>query len=169
MAEPQKYRISYTLPEYDGTSAARELPNSDNLPKERPRVRTKTVKAKVVVAPFAIVGIAAALMLLLMVIMGYVRLYEAESAKGELEDQLTAASQENSRLRSQYESLLDYDQIDNYATSHGMQKPTSWQTVYVNVPHPDVGQIRIAEESNIFEKAWAALCDSFDELMEYLQ
>lgn len=173
MADQQKYSLNngtYVLPEYDGSSAARKLQRPNQLPEERKQtVHTKTVKAKLVVAPFAVVGVVAVLMLMLMVLMGYVRLYETKSATGELNSQIATATEESSRLRSQYESLVDFDQIDLYATSHGMRKPTGAQTVYVNVPHEDVAQIRIAEESNVFQKAWHAIRDGFRELAEYLQ
>lgn len=173
MAEQQKYSIKngkYTLPEFDGSNAARELQRPSNLPEERKQpVRTKKVKAKLAVAPFAVAGIMLVLMLAVMVVMGYVRLYEAKSVTGNLNDQISEATEESSRLRSQYESLVDFDQIELYATSHGMKKPTSAQTVYVNVPHQDMAQIRIAEESNLLEKAWSAIRDGFCALMEYLQ
>lgn len=173
MAEQQKYSMkngTYVLPKYDGSNAARELQQPSNLPEERKQpVRTKKVKAKLAVAPFAVIGVMVVLMLALMVVMGYVRLYEAKSVTGDLNDKIATTTEENSRLRSQYESLVDFDQIELYATSHGMQKPTGAQTVYVNVPHQDVAQIRIAEESGLLEKAWSAIRDGFCELMEYLQ
>ncbi len=174
MAEQKRHYYvkngTYILPEYDASSAARELQRPHRLPEEKkqPIVETKTVKAKLVVKPLAVLGAVVVLALVLMVVLAYVRLYEAKSATGEINKKIAVATQENSRLRSQYESMVDFDQINVYATSHGMRKPTTAQTVYVNVPHRDTAQIRIVEESSVFQKAWHAIRDGFRDLMEYL-
>lgn len=159
----------YAMPEYDPSSAARKLRRPAELPREDAgAVREKKVRAKVLVAPFTVVGVAAVVLLLVMVIVGYVRLYEAKSAGGELDGQLSLAQEENARLMAQYENLINFDQIDTYAASHGMQKPNSAQMVYVNIPHGDVAQIHVNEEAGILERAWSAVCDGFAGLVEYL-
>lgn len=173
MAEQKRNYLknnTYILPEYDTSSAARELQRPRRLPEEKkqPIVETKTVKAKLVIKPAAVLGTVVVLALMLMVVMAYVRLYDVKSATGEINKEIAVATQENSRLRSQYESMVDFDQINAYATSHGMRKPTTAQTVYVNVPHQDTAQIRIAEESSMLQKAWHAIRDGFRDLMEYM-
>lgn len=153
---------------YGASSAARELNIPSRLPEQKKEKLPATkVKAKVRIQPFTIVGVLFAVTLMLAVVMGNVRLYEAKSANGRLTDSIQNATAENSRLRSQYESLVDFDQIDLYAISHGMKKSTSAQTVYVSVPSADNAQIRIAEESSMFEKAWTAVVEGFHELVSY--
>lgn len=159
----------YAMPEYNPDSAARKLRKPAELPQQNTKqAREKKVRAKVLVAPFTIVGVAAVALLLIMVVVGYVRLYEAKSVGGELESQLSLAKEENARLMAQYENLIDYDGVDTYAAAHGMQKPTSTQVIYVNIPHADVAQIKTAEGEGIFQRAWSALRDGFAGLMEYL-
>lgn len=178
MAEMKKHTYStngaaaydiYSMPGYESSSAARKLPQPYELPEERPaHIREKKVKARLAVTPFTIIGVAAVAMLLLMVVYGYVRLYEAKSVSGELDNTLSAATEENTRLQAEYDGLVDYDMIDAYALAHGMQQPTSAQTVYVSVQKADVAQIENTKEPGIFSKAWSAFRESFTGLMEYI-
>lgn len=157
----------YSLPEYD-SNAARKLKPAQLPHEHNKQQHEKQVKAKVQITPFTIVGIAAVVLVLVMVMVGYVRLYEAKSASSDLTAKLSEAREENIRLRSQHDNIVGYDDVALYASSHGMQQPTHSQTVYVSVPQKDVAVIETYQEQNIFEQAWQTLREGFTGVLEYL-
>lgn len=157
----------YAMPEYDSNAARKRAPLE--LPKEKAgRQAEQKVKAKLHITPFTIVGVAAVVLVLAMVMVGYVRLYEAKNLTSDLKAELSAAKQEHVRLSSQHDNLVDYDDVALYAASHGMQQPTHSQTVYVSVPQKDVAVIESYDQRNILEQAWQTLRDGFSGVVEYL-
>ena len=143
-----------------------------DLPQELPRERTapvkkKKVKAKAAVAPFAVVGSLVVACLLIMVVYGYVQLYDATSQVGALNSQLTQVQEENAKLRSSYESSINLTKIEEQAQSYGMRQPTSNQKVYLNISGTDKAEVLQVEKENAFQKVWQAIRDSFTGLVEY--
>lgn len=139
------------------------------LPEQPKRRRTvRKVRTKLAVAPFAFVGSAIALLLLLFVVFSYVRLYEAKSEAGELRTQLSDLNEEQARLRSQYESALDLDRVETRAKELGMRKPGSSQIVYVQVDAGDSAEVYTApRERNVFERVFDAFKSVFSDALEY--
>ncbi|MCQ2418289.1 MAG: hypothetical protein MJ085_00755 [Clostridia bacterium] len=157
----------YSLPEFDSNAARKVKPAQ--LPHEHNKAqREKSVKAKIQVTPFTVVGIAAVVLAAVMVMLGYVRLYEAKNLSGELNSKLTAVKTENVRLRAQYDNIVGYDDVALYATSHGMRQPTSNQTVYVSVPQKDVAVIETYQKQGLLSQAWDTFRDGFKSVVEYL-
>lgn len=157
----------YSLPEFDSNAVRKVKPAQ--LPHEHNKAQTeKRVKAKVQITPFTIVGIAAVVLAVLMVMLGIVRLFEAKNIAGDLNAQLSAAKEENVRLRAQYDNIVGYDDVAAYATSHGMRQPTTNQTVYVSVPQKDVAVIETYQKQGVLSQAWETLCDGFASVVEYL-
>ena len=121
---------AYDINAFRGTSAP-EI-QRPKLPEEQRRpVRRVRVKAKAAVSPFAVVGMMAAACMLVLVIFGYVQLYEATSEVGDLTSELSALQQENQMLQSEYEGKIDLAAIEERATKElGMDARFShWQGV----------------------------------------
>ena len=89
-------------PDYQGTAAPeiehQGLPEERRLPQKK-----KRVKAKSAVSPFAVVGLAVVTCLIILVIFGYVQLYEASEQVSTLESQLSSLQEDQVVLESLYE------------------------------------------------------------------
>ena len=107
--------------------------------------------------------------LLAMVVYGYVQYYEASSRVGELNSQLTHELQENTKLRSSYESKIDLKQIEVQARELGMRQPTARQTVYLNIPGADHTEVLEVDNRSFLQKTWDAIRDSFTGIVEYFR
>ena len=153
---------------FDGTAARKPQPAV--LPDEVQLPQKKTVqKAKIVISPFAAVGMLVVVALLAMVVYGYVQYYEATSRVGELASQLSAAQQENTKLRSSYESKIDLTKIEADARELGMRQPTAKQTVYLNIAGADHTELLQVDDRGFAEKTWDAISESFKGIVEYFR
>lgn len=151
-------------------STARPLP--PERPKPRPKHRARkqpVVRQKMAVAPFALVGVAAALMMLVLVIFGYAQVYESASRLGEMEDTVAELQEENQKLQNQYDSSIHLDQIEARAKELGMQLPTDKQTIVLHIPAEDTAVIAPKASSNPFQAAWQAIVETVQGLLEYLR
>ena len=129
-------------------------------------VRVRRVRASVRVSPFVVLGTAVAVFLAVLVIFGYVRLYEASSQVSDLEQQLS--TQERSRLESKYENQISLAEVEEQAEALGMTKPKAGQTVSLNLGGGDHAEITPAEHTNILAAAYHAIRDSITAFLEYL-
>lgn len=166
MAERKRYYENGSAAYDFFSTAAQPL----ELPEERkePARKQKTkVKAKLAIAPFTLVGVLVAVILLTMVLYSYVQLYEASSRVGELTDELTAVEIENGKLRSAYESGIDLTTIELEAKQLGMKMPSSNQEVYLNISNTDRGEVIAVKHENVFVRTWEAVTDSFRGILEY--
>ena len=153
---------------YDG-SAAVQAPRTA-LPEEKlVQKKQRAPKAKLTIAPFAAIGLAVAVFLLAMVLYGYVQLFEATNRAGELRVELSAAREDTLKLRSDYESKINLDEIQARAKELGMNLPSSKQTVYLNVAGADSAVVLQVDERNFFEKAIDAVEGSFRGILEYFR
>lgn len=158
---------AYDLYEYQGNTAPQiqspGLPEERVLPEKRQRV-----KVKATVAPFAVLGMMVVACMLILVVFGYVQLYEATERVSGLESELSSLRQEQVVLESLYESSIDLDYIEQRAAELGMGLPTQEQTVYLNLTGTDRAEIYTVEKSNIFQRIIQAIESSASGLVEYL-
>lgn len=139
------------------------------LPEEREKkVRIRRVKARVTVSPFSVLGIAAAVFLGVLVIFGYVRLYEANSNITSLQRELSTLQDERGKLQNSYDKQVSLGAIEERAVALGMHQPKSSQTVYVNLAGIDRAEITPAERTNLFGTVFGAIRDSVLDFLEYL-
>lgn len=158
---------AYDLYRYEG-SAAPEIQHP-GLPEERPQPqRKRRVKVKAAVAPVAVVGMALAACMLILVIFGYVQLYEATERVSNLQSDLSRLQQEQVILESLYEGSIDLPYIEQRAAELGFNAPISGQTVYVNLSGDDRAEIYSTEKTNIFQRIIQAIESSAKGLVEYL-
>ena len=106
--------------------------------------------------------------LAVLVVFGYVRLYEASTEVADLERQLSSLELERSRLESKYENEVSLAQIEEQAEALGMSKPKSSQTVYLNLSSADRAEITPAEHTNLLVTVYSAIRDSIRDFVEYL-
>ena len=163
--DPRQYQTNGAAA-YDAyrQTLPQQLPEEVRSPARRPKVK---VKAKTTIAPFALIGSVAVILLLAMVIHGYVQLYEVTSRVGDLNDQYTVVERENNKLRSAYESQIDLGLIEIKAKQLGMKQPSSSQTVYVNVSGVDRAEILQTPHQNLLVDTWNAIKESFTGILEY--
>lgn len=154
-------------PDYQG-SAAPEIQHPD-LPEEQRRPkRVRRVKVKAAVSPVAVIGLLAVTCMLILVVFGYVQLYEATEQVSSLQSELSDLQSQQVVLESLYEEGIDLDYIEERAAELGMRLPTKEQTVYVNLSGQDQAEIYSAEKTNIFQRILQAIERSASGLVEYL-
>lgn len=138
------------------------------LPEERPAAQPR-IKAKTAVAPFTLIGSVAVVCMLILVIFGYVQLFEASSSVGKLQNRLTSLQQEQVTLRGKYEGRIDLRQIESRASEMGLALPKPEQTVYLNLSGSDCAEIFREEKTNVFADIVAAFEQSVTDLVAYLR
>lgn len=155
---------------YDLRGTAVPKPRPARLPEEKPLSQTKQVqKPRLAVTPLAVVGIVVVMALLLMVVNSYVQLYVARNRIGELNRQLSAANTATEKLRSTYESRIDLAQIEMRAKELGMTQPSTRQTVYLNIVGADHAEVLQVDRRSFLEKAWDAVTNGFNGVLEYFR
>ena len=139
------------------------------LPDERTRpVRRTRIKGKTAVSPVAFLGMVASICMLVLVIFGYVQLYEVTSQVGKRENELESLLEEQTNLRSSYEGKIDLSYIEQRAAELGMTQPSSGQVVYLNLAGSDKAEIFTEEKTNVFSDIINAIKNSVSGLVEYL-
>ena len=151
-----------------GGSAAPEIQHP-GLPEERvvPE-RVRRVKAKTAVAPFAVVGLMVAACMLILVVFGYVQLYEATEHVSSLKSELSGLQEDQAVLESLYEGSIDLNYVEARAAELGLMTPSREQTVYVNLSGSDRAEIFETEHLNMFQRIIRAIESSATGLVEYL-
>ncbi len=160
----------YRSPWNENTARELELPELPELPQQRPADREEvTVRRRAEVSVVAVLGFAAVLALLVMVISGYVRLYELSSTHADLTDELTALQAEHNRLEASYESKLDMDQIETVAAGElGMHVPTDDQIVYLDMSGEDAAVVYDSDSMDV-GSVFRALKNGFGYLTDYIR
>lgn len=161
------YSASNSYNHYDGSAARRTLPQG--LPEEEilPQ-RQQRVKVKTAVAPFTLFGMAAALLMMVLVVFGYVQLFEATTKVGTLQSQLQQLTTEQTLLESRYEGRIDLNLVKERAQELGMSEPKAEQIVYISLAGTDKAEIFEEEKTNIVGEIVQAVEQSFSDLIAYL-
>ena len=95
------------------STAAPEIQHPD-LPQERPRhKKVRRVKVKTAVSPVAVVGLLAVTCMLILVVFGYVQLYEASEEVSSLQSELSELQERQVVLQSLYEEGIDLDYVED--------------------------------------------------------
>ena len=147
--------------------AARPAPAKKPRPRTRPQ-KQPVVRQRMAVSPFAVVGVAGALLMLVLVIFGYAQVYESASRLGEMRDTVAQLQEENQKLQNQYDSSINLEQIEERARELGMQQPTANQIVTLHIPAEDTAVVVPKTASNPFQAAWEALVETARGLWDYL-
>lgn len=150
-------------------STAQPLPQPRQTPGHRPRPKRKTrVRQKMVVSPFAVLGMSMAIAMLVLAIFGYVQVYEASSQVDEMEGLVAQLQEDNRNLQNQYDSSINLEDIEARARELGMQQPSAKQIIALNIPAQDTAVIAKEPAANPIVAAINAIVDTFRSLLEYL-
>ena len=106
--------------------------------------------------------------MLILVVFGYVQLYEASEQVSSLKSQLSNLRQEQVVLESLYEGGIDLDMIEVQAGEMGFAVPEREQIVYLNLVGSDKAEIYSVAKENIFQRVIRAIETSAGGLVEYL-
>lgn len=162
------YSGNQSYERYDGNAVRR--PQRQGLPEERPVPRRQErVKVKTAVAPFTLFGMAAAVLMLILVVFGYVQLFEATTEVGELQTQLTELTAQQTLLESRYESRIDLKLVQERAEKLGMSAPREDQIIYVSLAGADRAEIFEEEKTSIVTEIIQAVEESVSNLIAYLR
>ena len=132
----RKPEIQYVAQFYVLGSAA---PQTVQKPKKKalPRLRSDRVK-KVYVDPFALCGMAVAVAMLVVLVIGAVRLEKNWELYNRTSDSLSELRRENAQLEHRYRTTFDLEKVRTSAEGMGMiprsEAPNA--TVWVTVPTP---------------------------------
>ena len=107
--------------------------------------------------------------MLILVVFGYVQLFEATSRVSELEDQLLTLQAQQTQLQSRYEARIDLDSIETAAKDLGLSKPAQDQIVYVNLAGTDRAEIYQEEKTSVIGEIVSAMEQSVSSLIAYLR
>ena len=160
---------AYDVYAWNQSTAPQRRPEPQHLPEERPLPQKRQrAKARTALAPFTVVGMLAVACLLVLVVFGYVQLFEATSEVSKLENQLSALQSQQTQLQSRYEARIDLDAIETAAGDLGLTKPSQEQIVYVNLAGTDQAEIYKTEKSSILSEIIGAVEQSISDLIAYL-
>ena len=109
------------------------------------------------------------LYLLVLVVFGYVQLFEATSEVSKLENQLSALQSQQTQLQSRYEARIDLDAIETAAGDLGLTKPSQEQIVYLDLSGADRAEIYQEEKTSVFSEIVSAMEQSVSGLIAYLR
>ncbi len=139
------------------------------LPAEKhEKTSVKRVRATMQVSFSAVFGLATVAFMAILVIFGYVRLYEASAAVSSMKNEISTLQDEQTKLQSVYEDKFDLNAVEQRATELGMVYPKSSQVVYVNLNGTDRAEITPATSMNPISVVYYALRDSIKGFVEYL-
>ncbi len=96
-----------------------------------PKMRREK-KAVIALDPVAVCGIAAAAVMLVLLLVGFVRLQNARAEVASLENYVSILEQENARLSDTYKAGYDLEEIEKIALAMGLV-PSS-QVTHISVP-----------------------------------
>ncbi len=149
----------------------RQLPEERLHPERRPAVRQRTQpRQRPAISVFNLVATLAAAFLVVLVITGYVQLFEATSEVADLTDELEAVQATQATLLSQYESKIDLNYVEEVATTElGMMQPAANQVVYLDLCEPDHAEILTVEEQQQRTTIFTALWDSIRGVIGYFR
>lgn len=157
------YSVENTLRQPVRQPERHELPQERELPQKRQRVRARTA-----VAPFTILGAAISACMMILVIFGYVQLFEASSNVSRLETQLANLKEQQLMLQSKYDAKIDLNAAEEYAAEIGLTRCQPEQIVYVSFSGDDQAEIYTQQRTSVFGEILDAMQQSILGLIEYL-
>lgn len=143
----RKNQVQYVNFYTAGTAAYKYEPvqapeKKASLPKPRRRKRIR-----VYVDPMAIVGACAAMVLMVMMFAGMVKLSRAQQEQAQMAAYVQSLQEENARLEQQYHAGYDPDEIYRIATAMGMIPVEEAEHIQVQVHVPVVEEEPTAWEN----------------------
>lgn len=155
----QKPKIQYIGQFYVHGSEARAL----ELQEEKKQAKTKLPLAKleavekIYVDPVALVGIAVAVFMLVVMILGAVQLQNDWTRYEQMAAYVTELRTENARLTHTYRSGYDLEDIEMKALAMGLVPKSELKTITMTVTHPEVQPVLTWDQKVVrfWNELWA--------------
>ena len=134
----QKPKIQYVGQFYVHGSEARalELQEKKQAKTKLPLAKLETIE-KIYVDPVALVGIAVAVVMLAVMILGTIQLQSDWACYQQMADYVTELKTENARLTSIYRGGYDLEDIEMKALAMGLVPRSELKTITVSVIRPE--------------------------------
>ena len=132
----QRPDIQYIRFYTDGSAARQAAPVSYTEPRKKPRAK-KQKQPVLYIDPLAILGVAAAVVLLVMMVVGLVNFYNAQHRLQVMESYVQQLTQENQQLQEKYDSGYDLEEIQKIAEALGMVPKEEQESIIINIPAPE--------------------------------
>lgn len=153
----QKPKIQYVGQFYVHGTAARKLEEPKKQAKTRlPLAKLQQVE-KIYVDPVALVGIAVAVFMLVVMMMGTVQIWEDWAEYDRMDDYVSELKYTNGELTREYHSKYDLEDIRMKATALGLvpKADVETMTVTVTMPEPEPEISRMEEIKAFLEGMFA--------------
>ena len=133
----------------------------------RKAARHTAKQAKTSVTAFGVAMAFAVVFVLVLQLFAQQRLYESKTQVAVLQREYNELTEQQGKLRSEYESKINFAAIEAQAARLGMSKPTGAETVYINLSGEDRGEVLATAPTTL--TALARLTDdAFANLEAYL-
>ena len=160
------YRYGAAVPEYAPDLPKRPEPQPEAIPAARPRENARTAVQGYSISLFSIFGTALVLVMLLFVVLAHLSFDTALDENLKLEKRLAGLEQQETRLKIEFESAFDLNEIERYAIEElGMVKPAADQVSVIDSAPKDRAVV-IAPEKEEGIKGFGAFISS---LLEYFK
>lgn len=128
----------------------------------RQRVR---VRQPGYVAPLAVLGFIAVMVVAILILMSYVEITAASSQIVRLRNEANQLSAEHAELMTQYELAFDLKTVEEQMTASGkMVQPGSAQIVSLNLSEPDSAKLYAQPKENILGELWESLTGAVENI-----
>lgn len=142
--------IAYDLSRFDKRRRVREalerepvaVPRPIARPREREMAEVKA-KTRTGVSALTVLGAMVIALLMFFVVLNYMRLYEISMQVSAAKSEYTVLKSEAAVLQVKAEKQMSVRKIEEAALAMGMAYPEGDQLVYLNMSHPDRGEILI--------------------------
>ncbi len=137
-------------PEFDYEEAPAAKPKRQKREEVKVAVRPKKkAAAKQRIAPFGVLGLLTAALMLVLVLMGNVQLAALSAEASEVQDHIAELQNEEAKLKIQYERVFELDKVEQYAVNQlGMIPSSSGRVYYLNGSTPDKAVIIKGADNN---------------------
>ena len=149
---------------------AGEMPRHQEKTVTREKVQEKVhvqVRERQQVSVFAVVGFSVAIIMAVMVLMGYIRLTVLAADTVVLKNQLETLDTENVRLTARYEQLFDLSTVKEAAEKAGMVKPAVTQISYIDLSDGDNAVVYQKADTSLLSRIAASVHTGVYAVVEY--
>lgn len=154
----QKPKIQYIGQFYVYGSEARALEPGQKKPRTKlPSARLETIE-KIYIDPVAMVGIAVAVVMLVVMILGAVQLHEDWMAYQQMDDYVTTLRARNAELTLSYRSSYDLEDIEVKALAMGLVPADQVENRTVTVTIPEIRETVLTWDQKVvrfWKELWA--------------
>ncbi len=151
---------------------ALERQRIQEMPQAHPRIRT-IARPKVHVRPAervsasAVLGFAAAGVMLALIIGSYVQLTALSDSVVSLKKELAVLQTENVTLTTAYERTFDLNTVETAAKAAGMSKPSHSQIYYIDMGAPDSASVYLTDSASAAQQFLVSIKNSVQAIAEY--